>query len=57
VFHEAGTFAPGGFIHLACGAPYFETPAILDPLLHFSPALSADDREELRRAASQEGQA
>jgi len=52
VFHEEGTFAPGGFIHLACGLAYFETADILAQVLHFSRALSADDREELRRAFS-----
>ncbi len=50
VFHEEGTFAAGGFIHLACRGPYFETADILDHVLHFSRALSADEREELRRA-------
>jgi hypothetical protein len=50
VFHEEGNFAGGGFIHLACRAAYFETADILDHVLHFSRALSAEDREELRRA-------
>jgi poly(ADP-ribose) polymerase-like protein len=50
VFHEEGTFNPSGFIHLACREPYFETADILDPVLYFSRALSADEREELRRA-------
>ena len=48
VFHEAGTFSPGGFIHVACRQTYFETPDIADQVLHFSPALSPDDRAELR---------
>ena len=50
VFHEEGTFAPGGFLHVSCRAAYFETADILDHVLHFSRALSADEREELRRA-------
>jgi|SRR5882762_8103512 len=50
VFHEEGRFSPGGFVHLACRAAYFETGDILDPLLHFSPDLSDEDRAELARA-------
>jgi poly(ADP-ribose) polymerase-like protein len=50
VFYEEGRFSPGGFVHLACRAPYFETSEILDPLLHFSAALSEEDRAELARA-------
>jgi hypothetical protein len=50
VFHDEGTVAAGGFIHLACRGAYFETADILDHVLHFSRALSADEREELRRA-------
>ena len=49
VFYEEGVFSPGGFIHLACREPYFETADILEHLLHFSRALSADDRVELQR--------
>lgn len=47
VFHEEGTFSPGGFIHLACREAYFETAAIAEPLLHFSAALSEEDRAAL----------
>jgi len=51
VFYEEGVFSPGGFVHLACREPYFETGAdILEPLLHFSPGLGTEDREELQRA-------
>jgi hypothetical protein len=50
VFHEEGVFSPGGFIHIACRQPYFETTDIVDPVLHFSPALSAEDRTELEAA-------
>ena len=50
VFHEEGVFSPGGFIHLACRQPYFETTDILEQVLHFSPALSAEDRAELEAA-------
>ena len=49
VFYEEGVFSPGGFIHLACGEPYFETGDILEHLLHFSRALSAEDRADLQR--------
>jgi hypothetical protein len=44
VFHEEGTFSPGGFLHLACRGAYFETPDILAQVLHFSPGLAQEDR-------------
>lgn len=50
VFHEEGTFSPGGFIHLGCRAAYFEAGDILEQVLHFSPALAEADREELKAA-------
>jgi hypothetical protein len=49
VYYEEGRFAPGGFVHPECRKPYFETGDVLDRVLHFSPALSEADREELRR--------
>lgn len=36
VFYNEGQFEPGGFVHLACRAAYFETEDLLGPLLHFS---------------------
>ncbi len=50
VFYEEGRFAPGGYVHLGCRNTYFETGAVLEPILQFSPALSEDDRAELRGA-------
>lgn len=50
VFYEEGRFAPGGFVHLGCRRDYFETDDVLEQLLHFSPALTDDEREELKRA-------
>lgn len=50
VFYEEGRFSPGGFVHLDCRKPYFETDDVLDRVLHFSPALSEDEREALRGA-------
>jgi hypothetical protein len=50
VFYEEGRFAPGGYIHLACRQAYFETDALLDQVLHFSPALTDADRQELTQA-------
>ena len=51
VFQEEGTFSPGGFIHLGCRHAYFESrDDIGEQVLHFSPALSDDDREALRAA-------
>jgi hypothetical protein len=52
VFYEEGRFAPGGFVHLDCRNAYFETDDILDQVLHFSSALSAGDRDELRLACT-----
>lgn len=46
-FYEEGRWAPGGFLHLACQETYFEGEQVLPALLHFSPALSEADREEL----------
>ena len=37
-------------MHLDCRKAYFETDDILEHVLHFSPALSDDEREELKRA-------
>lgn len=50
VFHEEGTFSPGGFLHLQCRTAYFESSAVLDPVLHFSTALSDVERDALRAA-------
>src|SRR5262249_40365317 len=47
VFYEEGRFSPGGFIHLTCRKAYFETDDVLDPVLHFSTALTEADRQEL----------
>jgi hypothetical protein len=52
VFHEEGSFSPGGFIHLACRQPYFETGDIVDAVLHFSGALQAAEREALEKELS-----
>lgn len=49
-FYEEGRFAPGGYVHLACRQAYFEAGDVLEQVLHFSPALSDAEREELRRA-------
>ena len=49
VFHQEGQFEPGGFVHLACRAAYFETPDVLEPVLHFS-KLDDAGRAELVRA-------
>jgi hypothetical protein len=54
VFFEEGRFMPGGFIHLGCAKAHFEGNAFLDPMLHFSPDLSDDDRAELVRECGAE---
>jgi len=50
VYYQEARFEPGGFVHLACREPYFETADLLDQVLHFSRALSQDERQELTRA-------
>lgn len=50
VFYEEGQFSPAGFVHVDCREKYFETGDILEPVLHFSDALSDADRAELARA-------
>jgi len=49
VFYEEGLFTAGGFIHLNCRDAYFETDNVRDQVLHFSPDLSVEEREELLR--------
>jgi hypothetical protein len=49
VYYEEGQFAPSGFLHVDCRSEYFETADVLDPVLHFSPDLSDEDRAELGR--------
>ena len=48
VFFEEGRFSPAGYVHLACHPAYFEGHAVLEPMLHFSGALTDADRDELR---------
>jgi len=50
VFYGSGRFSPGGYVHLACRKTYFESNEVLEQILHFSPELSDDEREELERA-------
>lgn len=49
-FYEDGRFEPGGFVHPGCRETYFGTGDVLEQVLHFSPALSEGERDELRRA-------
>ena len=48
VSYDEGQFSPLGFIHVSCAHLYFETTAIVEPLMHFSAALSDPEREALR---------
>ena len=48
VQYDEGQFSPLGFIHVGCANDYFETDLIIAQLLHFSPALTADERDELQ---------
>ena len=50
VFYEGARFSPGGYVHLACRTAYFEANEVLDQILHFSSALSDDERKDLMRA-------
>jgi hypothetical protein len=50
VFFEEGRFTPGGYVHVACHPTYFEGHDVLDSVLHFSPGLTQEDREDLTRA-------
>jgi hypothetical protein len=52
VFHEEGTFSPGGFLHLDCRNAYFEVDDIVAQLVHFSPALEDPERDALRHMFS-----
>lgn len=53
-FFEEGRFSPGGCVHLACRAAYFERDDVLAPVLHFSAGLVDEERAELRRAFAPE---
>ena len=50
VFFEEGMFNAGGFVHTRCKEVYFETPDILEHVLHFTPNLTEDERNELRES-------
>ncbi len=50
VFFEDGRFSPAGFVHLECRKAYFETGEVRDQALHFSAALSDEERGALRGA-------
>jgi hypothetical protein len=52
VFYLEGRFSPGGYVHLTCRKVYFETEAVLDQVLHFSPTLNDAERQELIGAAA-----
>ncbi len=49
-YFEDGRFSPGGFVHLACRAEYFETSDVLAALLRFSPTLDDGERAALADA-------
>jgi hypothetical protein len=55
VFYEGGRFSPGGYVHLACRKAYFETSEVLEQILHFSPDLSDEERQQLRAAYLDDG--
>jgi hypothetical protein len=47
VFYEDGRFAPAGYVHASCARAYFETPALIPRIRHFSPDLCDADVSEL----------
>ncbi|MGD9905294.1 MAG: hypothetical protein AB7U83_17640 [Vicinamibacterales bacterium] len=47
LFWQDGRFAPAGFIHAACAAPYLGTTDLLDRIRHFTPGLSDADLGEI----------
>ena len=47
-YYEDGRFAPSGFIHARCAAPYLETIDVIERLRHLSPALTEQDLVEIR---------
>jgi Poly(ADP-ribose) polymerase and DNA-Ligase Zn-finger region len=55
VYYEEGRFEPSGHIHLRCAPSYFESADIVDRLVHFTPALTAQDIEELRTELAHAG--
>lgn len=50
VFHQEGTFSPGGYVHLACRETYFGVADVVERVMHFSAGLPADERAALRAA-------
>ena len=51
---EEGAVNPLGFVHLMCAAAYCEEREIADRVLHFTPELTAAEREELLAGLAQE---
>lgn len=58
VFYEEGQFQAGGFIHVRCAKPYFETIEVLPRIRRFSPGLAEPDLKEIEAelAKGQESQ-
>jgi ribosomal protein L37AE/L43A len=50
VYFEEFRFEPSGFVHASCAGEYFETTDLIERIKYFSPQLSADDLDDLRRA-------
>jgi hypothetical protein len=54
VFHEEGTFSPGGYVHVGCRVAYFEAVDMTEAVLHFSAALDAAEQAVLRSELARE---
>ena len=52
VFYEEGRFFPGGFVHLACRKPYFETSRGARAAARLESGLNAEERADLARACA-----
>ena len=51
-YYEEGRFAPSGFIHVGCAAPYFETTDMIERLRELSPALTDQDLADIEAELS-----
>jgi len=51
VFFEEGQFNPSGFIHATCSSEYLGTSDVVDRIANFSPDLTEEELEEIRKNA------
>ena len=51
VFFEEGQFNPSGYIHATCASEYLGTSDVVDRIANFSPELTEEELEEIRKNA------